>query len=280
MNGLRTLRLILAAIFLAAAIGCLFVPGSPLPQNGLAWRVQIVPTALGTTLGATLFWFAMSFFAGRVYCSTVCPVGSLIDLATWLRRKTSGKAVNFSYRSPRHSIWDGRSVPNQILILYLLSLIFGILVVGFVIEPWNILRNLASAINPATTASTWQKLGISSAIGIISGVIMIFGILIWGFFGGRRYCNTICPIGTVLGKTGAIQIYHIEIDPDRCINCMKCEDICSSECVKVVGRYVDNSRCVRCFDCLSVCPNDAIRIQANHNRPANPLLRRTKSIGN
>ena len=48
--------------------------------------------------------------------------------------------------------------------------------------------------------------------------------------------------------------------------------------LKVVGRYVDNGRCVRCFDCIAVCPNDAIRLQANRNRPANPLLRRTKKV--
>ncbi len=278
MNGLRTLRLILAAIFLVAALGCLFIPGSPLPQNGLAWRVQIVPTALGATLGATLFWIVVSFIAGRIYCSTVCPVGTLIDLSTWLRKKISRKPVLFSYRHRRFSRWSGRSLPNQIFVLYVLSLLFGILVVGFVIEPWNMLRNLASAVNPSVTATTWQALGISAGIGIAAGIVMIGLVLVWGFVGGRRFCNMVCPIGTALGATDGLQLYHIEIDPDRCINCMKCEDVCSAECVKVVGRYVDNGRCIRCFDCLSVCPNDAIRLQSNRNRPATPLLRRTDRV--
>lgn len=279
MKGLRTLRLILAAIFLAAALGCLFIPGSPLPQNGLAWRVQIVPSALGATLGATIFWILMSFIVGRVYCSTVCPIGTLIDLSTRIRKKTSSKPHSFSFRNRHFSQWSGRSIPNRIFILYILSLLLGILVVGFVIEPWNMLRNLASAVNPSVTETTWQSLGISSVIGIIAGVITIGGVLIWGFFGGRRFCNMICPIGTALGATERLQIYHIEIDPNLCINCMKCEEVCSAECVKVVSRYVDNSRCVRCFDCLSVCPNDAIRLQTNRNRPSNPLLQRTKRIG-
>lgn len=278
MNGLRTLRLILAAIFLTAAIGCLFIPGGFMPADGLAWRVQIVPTALGATLGATLFWIVVSFLAGRVYCSTVCPVGSLIDLVILLRRKISKKPLCFSYRRRRFSRWDARAIPNQILVLYLLSLVFGILVVGYVIEPWNMMRNLASAVNPAATASTWRTLGISSAVGVAAGVLTVGGVLVWGFFRGRRFCNAVCPIGTVLGATESMQLFHLEIDPDKCINCMKCEDVCPAECIKVVGRYVDNGRCVRCFDCIAVCPNDAIRLQANRNRPANPLLRRTKKV--
>lgn len=277
MNGLRTLRIILAAIFLAASVGCLFIPGGFIPQNGLAWHVQIVPSALGATLGATLFWILMSFFAGRIYCSTVCPVGTISDLASLLRRKTSKNARPFSFREPVNLGWDRLSLSKQILILYILSLVCGILVVAFVIEPWNMMRNLASVVNPAATSSTWKTIGISSAAGMIAGVVTIGGIVIWSFFSGRKFCTTVCPIGTALGLTDGFQAFHIEIDPDKCINCMKCEDVCSAECVKVLSRHVDNGRCIRCFDCLNVCPNDAIRMQINRNRRATPMMKSTRA---
>ena len=278
MNGLRTLRLILAAIFLVAAVGCLFIPGGFMPADGLAWHAQIVPSALGATLGATLFWIVMSFVAGRVYCSTVCPVGTLSDMATWLRRKTSGRPLTFSYRESRPFRLDKLTLRAWILILYVLSLVFGVVVVAYVIEPWNMMRNLASVFNPSATAGTWGQLGIGTAVGITAGIVAVGGVLVWSFFAGRRFCNTVCPIGTVLGATDGLQLFHIEIDPDKCINCMKCEDVCSSECVKVLSRHVDNGRCVRCFDCLGVCPNDAIRLQSNRNRRMTPMMRRAKNI--
>lgn len=276
MNGLRTLRIILAVIFLAASVGALFIPGGFVPQNGLAWRVQIVPSALGATLGATLFWIVMSFIAGRIYCSTVCPIGTLSDLTLWLRRRVSKKPVVFSYKEPIRLGWERLTLSTQILILYMLSLIFGLLVVCYVLEPWNMLRNLASVVNPEATSMTWGRLGIGSGIGVVAGIVSVGGMLVWSWFSGRLFCNTVCPIGCVLGATGNMQLFHIEIDPGKCINCMKCEEVCPAECVKVVSRYVDNHRCVRCFDCLQVCPNDAIRIQANRNRPATPLMKSVK----
>lgn len=248
-----------------------------MPADGLAWRVQIVPSALGATLGATLFWIVMSFVAGRIYCSTVCPIGTLSDLCTWIRRKTSKRPLTFSYRESRRSRPDRLTLRSWILILYILSLLFGILVVAYVIEPWNMMRNLASVFNPGITSATWGSLGIGAAVGIVAGVVTVGGVMVWSFFSGRRFCNTVCPIGTVLGATDGLQLYHIEIDPDKCINCMKCEDVCSSECVKVLSRHVDNGRCVRCFDCLSVCPNDAIRLQTNRNRRVTPMMRRAKT---
>lgn len=150
----------------------------------------------------------------------------------------------------------------------------GVLAVPFWLEPWNIMKNICAAINPSLLEATWMTLGIGMGAGIASGIISAVLIAICALFTGRGFCTDICPIGTALGCFHDFTLMHIEIDPDKCVNCMKCEEICKSQCVKVVGRYVDNSRCVRCFDCVAVCPNDAIRFQANRNRRGTPLIRK------
>ncbi|MDE6637991.1 MAG: hypothetical protein K2K32_07130, partial [Muribaculaceae bacterium] len=130
-----------------------------------------------------------------------------------------------------------------------------------------------SAVHPAENAMTLQSIGISIGVGVAAGIVVLLVVLIWAWLGGRDFCTKVCPIGTALGCMHSQSLMHIAIDPDKCISCMKCEDICASKCIKVEQRYVDNSRCTRCFDCTEVCHNDAIRFQLNrHRNRQTPLL--------
>ena len=136
------------------------------------------------------------------------------------------------------------------------------------------MRNIFGAFNPTAAQTAWLTLGVGMTSGIAAGIVSALLLIVCAVLTGRGFCTDVCPIGTVLGSIHDYTLFHIEIDPDKCVNCMKCEEVCRSQCVKVVGRHVDNSRCVRCFDCLDVCPNDAIRFQKNRNRRATPLVRK------
>ena len=268
MKGLRTVRIILSIFFFVAAVAYLTVsPVAHNPSVRFVERVQIVPSALASCMGAMLVWIVISFLFGRVYCSSVCPVGTLQDFIIPLRKYIKPLAKPFRYR-PAHF------ARYHILIVYLICLLLGATLVCIWIEPWEIMRNICGAISPTAAEAAWLTLGIGMGAGIASGILSAAAIIICALLTGRGFCTNVCPIGTALGCFHEYTLFHIEIDPDRCINCMKCEEVCKSSCVKVVGRYVDNSRCVRCFDCLAVCPNDAIRFQPNRNRPATPLFRR------
>ena len=267
MRGLRTIRIVLATVFLVASVAYLTVSPWGSYLAGFSVRSQIIPSAIATTMGVTLFWILASFILGRVYCSTVCPVGTLQDVFIRLRRRIPRFDTPFSYR-------PATRVRYHVLAIYLVCLIVGVLAVPYWIEPWNIMRNICSTVNPDAVQATWIQLGLGALSGIIAGVISLILLVVCSLFTGRGFCTEICPIGTVLGCFHNYTLFHIEIDPDKCINCMKCEEVCKSQCVKVVGRYVDNSRCVRCFDCLGVCPNEAIRFQVNRNRRGTPLVRK------
>ena len=277
MQWLRWLRMILAVLFLAASIAFLFTSGAVHSSLSFAQKAQIVPSALAVGMGATLLWLAVTLFVGRFYCSTVCPVGTLADLSMRLRRLLGRRfpklAKPFRFKPQRR--WR-----YHILVLYLLCLVFGIAAiplaeaVPYILEPWNILNNVSAIGRPDNVVFTWATLGVGAGLGFALGLVMLLVVLVWAFFAGRDFCNTVCPIGSALGYVDKFAQLHIEIDPDRCISCLKCEDVCRSSCVKVVSRYVDDTRCVRCLDCIAVCPVDAIRLQANRNRPASPLMQR------
>lgn len=268
MKNLRSIRIVLAVIFLAASVAYLFA-GRVSSVARVSAAAQIVPSAIAVTLGATLFWLAVTFVAGRVYCSTVCPLGTIQDAAFRLRRLIPGLRRPLGYTHARPTRY-------RVLLAYVLSLILGISAVAYLLEPWNIMSSAAGAVRRAAVAGTWGTLGYGAAAGIAAGVATVAGVFVWALLRGRAFCNTVCPVGTMLGMAVPYAWYHIEIDPDRCTSCMKCEEVCRSRCVKVVSRYVDNTRCVRCLDCLDVCGDDAIRMQHNRNRPASPLMRRVK----
>lgn len=266
--GLRTFRRVLAVVFLISALAWLLLgPARFAPGREVA-RLQIIPSALAVTLGATAFWIVMTLLFGRLYCSTVCPVGTLQDIVTWTRRRLSRRVRPFRYSSPSPA-----RIP--ILWLYILTLLMGWLPLAYVLEPWNMLRDAAATVRPEAVAPTWGASGRWALAGIVAGTAVLAGVLVAAWWKGRAFCTSVCPIGTALGEATPVTMYRIAIDPDRCTGCLKCEDVCPSECIKVTERRVDNNRCVRCFDCLAACPEDAIRFQPNANRrPAAPLMTR------
>ena len=255
---MRSFRITLALVMLFASVLWLLL-GTRAPVYAVvSQQAQIIPSAIPASLGATVVWIIATLLFGRIYCATVCPLGTLQDIAIWSRRKYDPKLA-FRYENPRR-IWV------VILLGYVASLVAGIWIVAYAVEPWNIMRNAASAVNPADTETTWPAIGISLGVGAGVGLLSLAGIMLWAWKSGKVFCTTVCPIGTALGCLHSQTLMHIAIDPDKCISCMKCEDVCSSKCIKVSERYVDNSRCVRCFDCTAVCPNDAIHFQLNRGR--------------
>ena len=87
MKQLRAIRILLAVIFLAAAVACIAIGPHFNPIAAVAGKVQIALSALSITIGATFVWLLVSLLFGRVYCATVCPVGTLSDLFLRLRRQ-------------------------------------------------------------------------------------------------------------------------------------------------------------------------------------------------
>lgn len=271
LKHIRIFRIALAAIFFVASVVFLFLGNHANVLARMSEKFQLIPSAISATIGVTVFWIVITFLLGRVYCSTVCPVGTLQDIGMRVRSRFKWKRRAFRYKQSKRWRYD-------LLVGYLICLLLGVSAVCYTIEPWNAMRNVSAMAHPENIGATWGTLSYGISVGIVVGILFIAVVVVWGFISGRDFCNVICPIGTGLGMVSERSVMHIEIDPDRCSGCLKCEDVCRSGCINVVSRYVDNSRCVRCFDCIAVCPDDAIHFQQNRNRrPATPLLRKTKN---
>lgn len=274
--------MVIAAIFLAATIAY-FLTGNiehdsidtVRAHDNLTWseQAQVVPSAITTCMGALLFWLCATFFMGRIYCSTVCPVGTISDIFMRLRRelgKLFPKRLRLQFRWKNDVRWR-----YHIMAFYYICLVIGIMVVPFALEPWNIVRDCAALFDPRAVSTTWSVLGVGLVVGFVVGAVMLATVAVWGFIAGRDFCNIVCPLGQTMALIDRFALLHIEFDPDRCISCMQCEEVCRSSCIKVTERRVDNSRCVKCLDCVAKCPTDAIRLQAGRNRAATPMMHKS-----
>jgi len=89
---------------------------------------------------------------------------------------------------------------------------------------------------------------------------------------GRLLCNTVCPVGTLLGGMSRFSLYRIDINTDKCTGCGLCTARCKAECIDPSAHTVDTSRCVMCFDCTAACPNSAITLRRGRHRLQIPML--------
>jgi len=107
-------------------------------------------------------------------------------------------------------------------------------------------------------------------ITVTSFAVVVF--LSWKM--GRLYCNTVCPVGTLLGYISKFSFFKIIIKQEECLSCGICSKACKGSCIDSKNKSVDMSRCVACFDCLTTCPTNGIvydfslRKQQSNNLPA------------
>ena len=104
------------------------------------------------------------------------------------------------------------------------------------------------------TVDVWMK---SLPVLIIaSATLVVLFILAWR--GGRTYCNTICPVGTILSFLARFSFLKIRFDEKACKNCSLCSKNCKAACIDYKTHTVDYSRCVVCGNCIDSCKFGAL----------------------
>lgn len=91
---------------------------------------------------------------------------------------------------------------------------------------------------------------------IALATLILLVVLSWR--NGRTYCNTICPVGTILSFFARFSWLKIRFDEDKCKKCGKCSRNCKASCIDFKNMSVDYSRCVVCGDCLEQCKFDSL----------------------
>lgn len=90
------------------------------------------------------------------------------------------------------------------------------------------------------------------------------------WLGGRTYCNTVCPVGTILGYISKFALLRPEINTDTCNNCGRCARNCKASCIDPKAHKIDYTRCVACFDCMENCSTGALTYRLRTKTESKP----------
>lgn len=238
-----------------------WVPGS---GRVARWFASVSPSAaiLALSVPAILFWALLTALFGRVFCSTMCPLGTVMDISAHVSRKVRPRRYRWSpARNILRTIFGAIFVERAVLAS---ATVATISVISVWLDPEHDFKAIIAALS-------WGPVSV-----VLSGVfvfVIVAGVAAWR---GRMLCNTVCPVGALMGPLSANAMLRFDINPDLCTHCGKCEDVCKAECIKQDVSLVDNSRCVACFNCVSVCPNGAITWRRGRHRLQWPMLMRTE----
>ena len=265
---LRRIRLILALVCFVL-ITLLFLDFTGTAHRWFGWlaKIQLLPALLALNVGVVVLLVALTLLFGRVYCSVICPLGVMQDIFGYFGMKS--KKNRYSW-SPARNV-----LRYTLLALAVAAVIAGVGSVLALIAPYstygriaqnllaplwqtgnNMLASIAERADSYAFYSTDVWMRSASTFALAAVALVVIGVLAWR--NGRTWCNTICPVGTVLGFLSKYSFFKPVIDTSKCNGCGLCARNCKAACIDSKKHSIDYSRCVVCMDCLNKCHQGAI----------------------
>lgn len=275
---LRKIRICFATFFFVG-ITLMFLDFTGTLHAWLGWmaKIQLLPALLAVNAAVVVGLLVMTLLIGRVYCSVICPLGVMQDVVSYISGRRKKKKYRFSY-SP-----EVKWLRYGVFLLFVIALIAGIgsfvallapyssygRIVSNLFEPVyrlgnNVLAYFAERFDSYAFyhVDVWIK---SIATFIVAAVtFIVLAYLSWR--NGRTYCNTICPVGTLLGFLSRFSLFRITINEKKCVECGLCSRRCKAACINGKAHTVDYSRCVACMDCIDTCTHGAISFSLRRSR--------------
>ena len=269
---LKKIRMILGSVMFVG-LTLLFLDFTGTLHHWLGWmaKVQALEAVLALNVVVIVALAALTFIFGRIYCSVICPLGVMQDIFGWLGKKAKKNRYTYS----KAISW----LRYAMLAVFIVAWAVGIGTVVQLLAPYSafgrictmVLQPVYMTVNNLLAAiaehyesyafygvEVWMK---SLPVFIIALLtLVILAVLAWR--NGRTYCNTICPVGTVLSFIARFSILKIHFDEDKCKNCSLCTKNCKAACIDFKNHQVDYSRCVVCGDCIESCRSGALRYRS------------------
>lgn len=263
---LKKIRTILATVVFLL-ITLLFLDFTGTLHHWLSWlaKIQFLPAVMALNVVVIVALLLLTLVCGRIYCSVICPLGVFQDLLARLHRKKN------KYNYSKEVRW----LRYPVLGLFILAAVTGVgslfqllapysaygRIATMIFQPvWKMGNNVLAMVAERAdsyafySVDTWLR---SLPVLIIAAVtLVVLFVLAWR--GGRTYCNTICPVGTILSFFARFSWLKVRFDVDKCKNCSFCSKNCKAACIDYKTHTVDYSRCVVCGNCIESCKFGAL----------------------
>ncbi|MBP5798953.1 MAG: 4Fe-4S binding protein [Prevotella sp.] len=264
---LKKIRTILAVVVFVL-ITLLFLDFTGTLHHWLGWlaKIQFLPAVMALNVIVVVALVLLTLIFGRIYCSVICPLGIFQDILARIRRKKN----KYSYSK------EVKWLRYPVLVLFVIAGVVGIgslfqllapyssygRIATMIFQPiWMLGNNVLAALAERAdsyafySVDVWMKSLPVFLIALVTLVVLV--VLAWR--GGRTYCNTICPVGTILSFFARFSWLKIRFDEDKCKNCSLCSKNCKAACIDFKTHTVDYSRCVVCGNCIDKCKSGALK---------------------
>ena len=240
---LRKIRILLAIVMIVM-VTLLFLGLDYQVNQWLGWtaKIQFLPALMALNVIVLAILIALTLLFGRLYCSIICPLGILQDIYSWLGGKF--KKNRFTY------VKEHRWLRYTVLVVFIVCLIVGFAPVTTLLAPYSTYGRIVTSFyvnNLTVSIVAWVML-------------LVLGVL--AFLYGRAYCNSVCPVGTVLSFFARFSLFSVRFNEEKCKHCGLCEKNCKARAIDSKTGTIDYSRCVVCGDCIDKCKGDALSFNA------------------
>lgn len=280
---LRKIRLTLAILFFALTT-LLFLDFTGTIHAWFGWmaKIQFLPAVLAFNATVIVLLIALTLLLGRVYCSVICPLGVMQDIFAWLGKKQ--KKNRYRYSPALNWLRYG------VLAVFIAAMAAGVGSFVALLAPYSSYGRIASTLFAplyqwgnnllaylAERADSYAfyktEVWMASLPTLIIAAVTLLILIVLAWRGGRTYCNTICPVGTVLGYLSKYSLFAPVIDTAKCNACGLCARNCKASCIDSKNHQIDYSRCVACMDCIDKCTKGAIsfRRRVKEAAPVQPV---------
>lgn len=274
----KTRRIVAAAVLVMATL--LFVDFTGAAGDRFWWlaKIQLLPAFLAANFAIVAALLVLTLIFGRLYCSAVCPLGIFQDVV-WRIGRGKKRMHKMSY-SP-----EIKWLRYGVFALFASALLFGAGAFVALLAPYSSYGRIAEEL----FAPVWRLANNALAAGselfgnylfayeqvwtgggaVFAAALASFALIVaLAYKKGRLYCNSLCPVGTLLGFFSRYSIFSLVINLEKCNGCGVCARNCKSSCINSKEHKIDLSRCVACFDCIDNCRQGAITYSFRRAKPA------------
>lgn len=180
-------------------------------------------------LGAVVLILTVLF--GPVFCSHICPLGSIQEWFGKLGRKIFKKRYNKLIPKKVHNIL--KYLRYVVLILILWQTYQSAALVFASVDPYYALYHF------------WTGEATIAAI-IILVITLLLSLVV-----ERPWCKYACPYGGLLGLISKISLFKIRRSETACTSCGKCDNQCPMLIDVSSKERINDTLCNRCMKCTS-----------------------------
>ncbi len=159
--------------------------------------LALFDSSYAVPLGVLAFFFLpliFALFAGRSFCSGVCPLGAIQDVVV--------------LRPVAVVDWLERGLRVLAYVYLGLTVYFAATGAAFVIcryDPFVGFFRLTGSLDML----------------LLGGCLLVIGVFI-----GRPYCRYLCPYGVLLDLAARLSRWRVTVTPSACVQCRLCETSC------------------------------------------------------